>query len=180
MARWNGAATLLATGLLGPVTAATTSARDFVLEATEPVAERAVLADSRCELQRAGGERASGAGCISCHVASQYANHPVDLSYEPSRLRARTIAGDLRPAAEVQRRGVRLVDGKVTCVTCHDASSKVADHLAIPRDAEVRPAVNPRERSSYAFGARPQRLEQVAAGARVSPTALCKACHALD
>jgi hypothetical protein len=180
MARWNRTAALFTTSLLVLGVSSAASARDFILEGAQPVVAAAAVTDSRCGLLRAGAERSSATDCTSCHAAAEHATHPVEMNYEASRRSSHSIAGELRPLAELRRAGIRLVGGKVTCVTCHDAGSRVADHLALPADAMVRPAVNLRNRASYAFPVASQRQEQLADGARVSPTALCTACHALD
>jgi hypothetical protein len=178
MARPSTTTLLLAAVIgLGLGLAPAARARGFNLEEDAPAGDAPA---SRCALSRAEPERSDAARCTGCHLAIEHATHPVELDYEQSRRAAHTMAGDLRPAAEVRQRGVRLVDGRVTCVTCHDARSRVANHLAIPRGALVRPAVAVRDQASYAWPARVQPVEQVASGAAVSPTALCKACHALD
>jgi hypothetical protein len=173
MARATATHTLLLAAALGLAAPTVAGARGFILEDEAPGA-------SGCALARLDGDRASAARCTACHAAAEHATHPVELDYEASRRAAHTMAGDLRPVSELRARGVRLVDGKVTCTTCHDARSRVANHLAIPRGALVRPAVVVRDRSSYALPARARPVEEAAPGAAVSPTALCKACHALD
>ena len=90
------------------------------------------------------------------------------------------MARDLRPVAELQRRGVRLVNGKVTCLTCHDARSPAANRIALPPEAVVTAAVDMRRHGSLAQPAVAQRLADVQEGTAVSPKALCTACHAFD
>ncbi len=53
--------------------------------------------------------------------------HPIGVDYE----RARVKLGDLRPASEIDKR-VKLVQGKVSCVSCHDPYSMLKGRLAIP------------------------------------------------
>ncbi len=126
-----------------------------------------------CKLFQAAPERVPAQECMTCH--GMHTTHPVELDYEA----ARYSSSALRPGAEVIRRGVFLPDGKVQCVSCHDAASRWAYHLAIPPGALVRPALNPRDPSTYERPVALARPEALAAGTSVSPTPLCKACHSI-
>jgi len=72
------------------------------------------------------------------------------------------------------------VTHKVSCVTCHVGTSTVANRLALPEGSMVRPAVIPRDRTSYTMPVVWTRIDQLPQGAVVSPTSLCMACHAFD
>jgi hypothetical protein len=126
---------------------------------------------AECKLFQGAPERVPAQECMSCH--GLHTTHPVEIDYENSRLKD----PGLRSGAEVVRRGVFLPDGKVQCVSCHDATSRWAYHIAIPSGARVRPAVNQRDPSTYERPvalAPPQALPE---GTSVSPTPLCTVCH---
>jgi hypothetical protein len=89
------------------------------------------LSTTSCKLFQAAPERVPAQECMTCH--GMHTTHPVELDYEAARL----TRPALRPGAEVIRRGVFLPDGKVQCVSCHDAASRWAYHLAIPPGAQV-------------------------------------------
>ena len=192
MCRSDSTAALLAVSLLALVSAAPASGRDFILEDQAParaatVAEGAYVATSRatdaggqCGLAASGAGRSKASDCTACHRAIEHATHPVEMNYEASRRAGGARARDLRPTSELLKRGIRLVDGKVSCVTCHVASSQLAYNLALPPGSMARPAVNPRDRSSYTVPVAATRVDLLAPGAVVSPTSLCKACHAFD
>jgi predicted CXXCH cytochrome family protein len=88
-------------------------------------------AESLCELQQADRARAGARGCLACHDGSiasgQMARaheggsgaHPVDVDYHLSHARR----PDAFHAPAALPANLRLVDGKVTCTTCHDGSS---------------------------------------------------------
>ena len=127
-----------------------------------------------CKLFQAAPERVPAQDCMSCHA--MHTTHPVEIDYESARFKPQSA---LRAATEVVRRGVFLPDGKVQCVTCHDARSRWAYHLALPPDALVRPAVNTRDPSTFERPVALSRPQALPAGTSVSPTPLCKVCHTL-
>jgi hypothetical protein len=142
--------------------------------AIQPVATAQSQSVTNCKLFQVAPERVPAQECMSCH--GMHTTHPVEIDYEAARYQGRS---DLRPAADVVRKGVFLPGGKVACVTCHDPASRWAYHLAIPPGAQVRPSVNPHDPSTYE---RPVPLSQpqaLAVGTSVSPTPLCRACHTI-
>jgi hypothetical protein len=145
--------------------------RLLVTEATSQGQGRSV---GDCKLFQSAPERVPAQECMSCH--GMHGTHPVEIDYEAARYKGQS---ELRPAADVVRRGVFLPEGKIACVTCHDPSSRWAFHLAIPPGAMVRPAVNPWDRSTYDRPVPLSRPQALAAGTSVSPTPLCRACHTL-
>jgi hypothetical protein len=142
--------------------------------AVQPVPTAQGRAVTSCKLFQVAPERVPAQECMGCH--GMHTTHPVEIDYEAARYKGRT---DLRRADEVVRRGVFLPDGKVQCVTCHEASSRWAYHLAIPPGALVRPAVNTHDRSTYERRPTPSRPEALPIGTSVSPTPLCTVCHTL-
>jgi hypothetical protein len=151
----------------GPATEVATPAA-----VTSPTAQGRSI--STCKLFQPSPDRVPAQECMSCH--GMHTTHPVEVDYEAARFQGRS---DLRAGAEVVRRGVFLPDGKVACVTCHDASSRWAYRLVIPPGALVRPAVNPHDRSTYEHRPAPTRPEALPVGTSVSPTPLCTVCHTL-
>lgn len=131
-----------------------------------------------CGLLAAESDAAHSRDCLACHAGASggHANHPVDVDYAAARARTR----GLRATGDVIARGVLLPFGEVRCVTCHERRSRFRDHLAIPPGAMVRPAVSPRDRSTWERAAAARPPASLAAGAAVSPTPLCLACHGLD
>ena len=127
-----------------------------------------------CKLFQVAPERVSAQECMSCHA--MHATHPVEIDYEAARFKPES---GLRAVAEVVRRGVFLPGGKVHCVTCHDARSRWAFHVAIPPDALVRPAVNTNDPSTYERPVALSRPQALRAGTSVSLTPLCKVCHTI-
>ena len=127
-----------------------------------------------CKLFQGAPERVPAQECMSCHA--MHTTHPVEIDYEAARFKPQSA---LRAGSEVVRRGVFLPDGKVQCVTCHDARSRWAYHLALPPDALVRPSVNTRDPSTYEGPVALSRPHALPAGTAVSPTPLCKVCHTL-
>lgn len=134
------------------------------------------LAGGTCLL---GAGATASATCASCHGGDHARAHPVDVDYAVAALRRQ---GRLRAAAEVVARGVFLPEGRLQCVSCHDAASPWAAKLALPPGAA---AAAPVRRSDAASGeARPSwrnaAAATVAPGDAVSPAPLCAACHAVD
>jgi hypothetical protein len=90
--------------------------------------------------------------------------------------------GRLRAAAEVIARGVFLPEGRLQCVSCHDAASPWAAKLALPPGAAAVAAVRRGEPATAEArqGWRSATATTVAPGSSVSPAPLCAACHAVD
>jgi hypothetical protein len=140
-----------------------------------------------CALDTNGSDSASTQECLRCHSSVDggpiHGNHPVDLDYAAAEGEAGR-SGTLRPVGEVVRRGVLLPDGKLQCVTCHDARSPWAAKIALPPGSVAVPALNPRNPSTYEDRDRLRTTGPVAQppppGTAVSSTPLCIACHALD
>jgi hypothetical protein len=161
-------------------------------ESATPSASPAASARGPCILVQGGGNGATTRDCTVCHVGLEGRHsHPVDVDHESARFRSMSGSGpSLRPAAEVVKRGVFLADGKITCLTCHDGSSPWKAKLALPPDALLREPVKPGNPQTYdPAQMRPSALTgltattgkaRLPAGTEVSPTPLCKACHALD
>ncbi len=125
-----------------------------------------------CTLTHPGPVAATSEECRRCHRTWGAGNHPVDVDYRAAEARS---AGDLRTPDEVVRRGVLLPEGRIQCVTCHDARSPWKDHLALPPGAEASLAVDPRDPATYER----QAPRAPRPGAAVGPKPLCIACHAL-
>lgn len=143
----------------------------------------AATAASTCLLAPGSGNTATTSDCTACHATHRGSrSHPVDVFQMQSP--------SLRPAAEVVRRGVFLLDGKVSCLSCHDGSSPWKYKIALPPDAKLREPVKPGDPSTYdPTQMAPSRMagltattgrQVLPAGTEVSPTPLCKACHAFD
>lgn len=62
-------------------------------------------------------------GCLQCHDDMKEHSHPVMVDYP--------VAGAEKgyaPLAEVEQAGIRIVEGRVTCVACHDVSNAAPGH----------------------------------------------------
>ncbi len=144
-----------------------------------------LAATATCLLAPGSGNAATTRDCTACHASYQGSHsHPVDVYQDAVR------SSSLRPAAEVIRRGVFLADGKVSCLSCHDGNSTWKFKLALPPDAKLREPVKPGDATTYdPDKMAPSRMagltattgrQVLPAGTEVSPTPLCKACHAFD
>lgn len=151
-------------------------------------AETSVPEGSACALTSSySSDAADTRECLRCHGGAGggpvHGNHPVDLDYGVAAARAGGFGG-LRSPGEVLKRGVFLPEGRLHCVTCHDARSPWKARIALPPGAMAFRAVDPRDPSTYEGGAswRTRTPSQPAPpeGSAVSPAPLCIACHALD
>ena len=156
-------ATLVAAYAPAPAPAA---ARAAVAQAPDP------SAPAGCSLFAPGYATVPTEKCLQCHGLSR--THPVDIDYEGTI--QRNPAFMYRPVAEVIKRGVFLPNGQIACVTCHDANSPWKDRIALPPGAKARPAVDPRNRDTYA-SPETQPAAALPAHSAVTPTPLCQACH---
>ncbi len=92
-----------------------------------PPASPTVAAAPPCSLESGVERTAPSSGCLACHTSLSgnfdHGGHRVDVPYEP-------YGKELR--AKPEERGVNVVlpGGRITCLTCHDARSKLPDHLA--------------------------------------------------
>lgn len=115
--------------------------------------------------------------CLGCHegsTVSVHRSHPVDEDYASA---AGLAGSSLREPAEAQRRGARLPDGKVHCLSCHDPGSPWQSHVALPAGARVRPALvlGPDDGSGEAPSA--AQAPAPPAGSAVNTMPLCQTCH---
>jgi len=88
--------------------------------------------------------------CLACHDGSRApevpdarSGHAYDVTYDPY------LKPNLRKSPEQWNRAVVLVEGKVTCLTCHNPASTELYHLVGPVDGPVEKrfcvACHPRE-----------------------------------
>jgi hypothetical protein len=129
-------------------------------------------APAGCSLFESGYATVPTEKCLQCHGLSR--THPVDLDYAATI--QKNPAFMYRPLAEVIKRGVFLPNGQIACVTCHDANSPWQDRIALPPGTQARPAVDPRNRDTYA-SPQAQPAATLPAHSAVTPTPLCQACH---
>jgi hypothetical protein len=142
---------------------------------------------SECALSSPTSDTLDTQTCLECHAGAGggalHGSHPTDLDYDAAEGQAGR-PGALRPIDEVVRRGVLLPEGRLHCVTCHDARSPWASKIALPPGSVAVPAVNPRDPSTYegreSWRTPDPRAPVPPAGSAVSPSPLCIACHALD
>jgi hypothetical protein len=135
----------------------------------------ATAPSDKCKLGEADAHRLPVRDCLACHPFHR--SHPADIDYDAFATRP---SSGLRPAAEVVKRGVFLEGGRVTCFSCHDPRSRWAAHVALPPGSAVRPAVDPRDPSTYEREV-PKVIDGrgLPEGTPVSPTPLCRACHTI-
>jgi hypothetical protein len=124
---------------------------------------------STCLLHSSEPGSYTATDCITCHqngTATSIAfTHPVDLDYA-----SRQIAkpDSLRPAADVVAMGVPLPSGMLRCATCHTDKSPWRHYIRLPNGATARTHVTPDQPES----------QPAQPGDEITPTPLCKACHA--
>jgi len=92
------------------------------------------------------GVRADSEGsayeCLSCHdgvLAAQIhmstktgnylCTHPVNRDYPPPRKQA-----DYLPLEEVTAAGIKLLQGQISCISCHNLKNPEKLHLVVPLD----------------------------------------------
>jgi len=81
--------------------------------------------------------------CVSCHdgqVATQIdistnlgrylCTHPINRDYPPAAKRA-----DYLPVEEVTSAGIKLLNGQITCISCHNLKNPERPHLVMPLDS---------------------------------------------
>lgn len=87
-----------------------------------------------CSLDSGVERTAPSSGCLACHTSLsgnfEHGGHRVEVAYEPA-------GKDLRPKPEERGVNVVLPGGRITCLTCHDARSKLPAHLAASTDGRV-------------------------------------------
>ena len=100
-----------------------------------------LTADAEAEPSRACGlsapdsDHATTASCEACHPQGR--THPVDVEYRDAAAKNRRLAD----ADAVLRAGVRLPQGQIRCVTCHDRASPWRYQIALPPGATPEPSV---------------------------------------
>ncbi len=125
----------------------------------------------------------SSDACLACHGKSGPGplfthSHPVNIDYAAAHGKAK---GTLRAMDAVTAKGVALPQGKLQCVTCHDAKSPWAKWVALPAGAAPRPAMD--RRKTRVDDAPNWRIPPAEAppmpekGTEVSSAPLCAACH---
>jgi hypothetical protein len=100
------------------------------LAAAAPASDAADAAPT-CELGRSDRARTPSTRCLACHDGTAAAalgpSHPVEVDY------ARAAMRDPRryvPASALPRE-ITLVNGNVSCASCHDAASPQRAHTAM-------------------------------------------------
>ena len=100
-----------------------------------------LTADAEAEPSRACGlsapdsDHATTASCEACHPQGR--THPVDVEYRDAASKNHRLAD---PDAVI-RAGVRLPQGQIRCVTCHDRASPWRYQIALPPGATPEPSV---------------------------------------
>jgi hypothetical protein len=147
-----------------------------VIASAGAVAEEAAPASpapGACAIHSPEAATLASAACVACHEGARAGahSHPVDRSYATARAGSSSA---LRDPSEVARLGIRLPDGELRCMTCHDGASPWAHYIALPPGAEVRAAFDARDLGSE--GETPARTPNP--GDEVSAKPLCLGCHA--
>lgn len=108
-----------------------------------------LITTARAELVEHHGQRVdpadAGAGCIACHdgtVAKAVSSctvkcdfrspHAILKEYPPRGREAQFV-----PLQTLAGKGIRLVNGQVTCVSCHDLRNQASRHLVVPNDGSA-------------------------------------------
>ena len=111
-----------------------------VLAGGAPGARAPEIAAEVCELSHADRATTRAVRCMGCHDGSAAPgvafrmragdtpgfDHPVDVDYASAAARDRR----LRPRPDA---GVVLVDGLISCTTCHDGRSREPFHVVVTR-----------------------------------------------
>ena len=125
-----------------------------------------------CGLSAPDSGHATTASCEACHPQGR--THPVDVEYRDAASRNRRLAD----AETVLRAGVRLPQGQIRCVTCHDRASPWRYQIALPPGATPEPSVAVmRARPAEYPDLKPHAGAKLPPGSEVTPTPLCRACH---
>ncbi len=88
----------------------------------------------------------SSAQCLACHDGStagavsyctvqcdfRSSSHVIEKDYPPRRNR-----DSFASVAEVTAKGVKLINGKVTCISCHDLKNPARFHLIVNGDRKL-------------------------------------------
>ena len=61
--------------------------------------------------------------CLQCHNDMTGHSHPVMVPYPPKEKEK-----EYAPVADVEKAGIQLLDGKVTCIVCHDLTNPQPTH----------------------------------------------------
>jgi hypothetical protein len=93
---------------------------------------RAANPAATCELARADRARTPSSRCLACHDGTSGQclglSHPVEVDYARAAMRdpGRYVPASALPA------DVPLVNGRVSCVSCHDGASTHPAHTVEP------------------------------------------------